>query len=85
MSAAEIDRVTTLAALMRRAYPGRSLAYCAERSALVLADVAIAGREVASARYALSMAPLAPGREPALRELLGLLDTRVAEAEGAHA
>lgn len=80
MSAAEIDRVTALAALMRAAYPGRSLAYCAERSAAALADVDVAGREVRAARYALSMAPLSPGREPALRELVGLLDARVAEA-----
>ncbi len=80
MSAAEIDRVTVLAALMRSAYPGRSLAYCAERSAAVIADIVIAGREVASARYALSMAPLAPGREPALRALLRLIDARIAEA-----
>ena len=80
MSAAEIDRVTALARLMRAAYPGRSLAYCAERSAAALADVAIAGREVASARYALAISPPGSTRAPALRDLAGLLDARIAEA-----
>ena len=79
MSAAEIDRVTTLAALMRRAYPGRSLAYCAERSGLVLRDVAIAGRELHAVRYALDISPPGSEREPVLRELRDLLDARIAE------
>ena len=50
MTAADLDRVTTIARLMRAAYPGRSSAYCAERAGLALADVAIASAELLTAR-----------------------------------
>lgn len=49
MSGEEIDRVTSLAALMRAAYPGRSMTFCVQRSAECLRDVAWAITEMHTA------------------------------------
>jgi len=49
VSAAELDRVASLALLMRRAYPGRSTAFCIQRSAESISDVAVAVTEMVTA------------------------------------
>lgn len=49
MSAAEIDRVTALARLMRQAYPGRSEVYCIRRAAEAIGDVAVSVSEMQTA------------------------------------